>query len=225
MSDTIKTRTKTKSEETRERIMQAALQLFHDRGFETTTMRDIASKSGLATGAAYYYFESKDSIVLAFYDQARRVMEPRLEEVLAETRDLRERIKRLIQVKLEYFEPSRDLLRALSGHTNPDYALSPFSKETREIRENDIHFFKRALEESRSPGPEDLSEYLPRLLWMYQMGIILFWINDSSKKQSKTQALLNESLDVVIRLIKLSRLPLTRPIRKKVIQLMDIVMT
>ena len=56
------------------------------------------------------------------------------------------------------------------------------------------------------------------------MGIILFWINDSSKKQSKTQALLNESLDVVIRLIKLARLPLTRPIRKKVIQLMDIVM-
>src|SRR6186997_2779416 len=123
MSDTIKIRTKTKSEETRERIMQAALQLFHDRGFETTTMRDIASKSGLATGAAYYYFESKDSIVLAFYDEARRAMESRLEEVLAQNRDLRERIKRLIEVKLEYFEPSRDLLRALSGHTNPDYPL------------------------------------------------------------------------------------------------------
>ena len=151
-------------------------------------------------------------------------MEPRLEEALAETRDLRERIKSLIQVKLEYFEPSRILLRALSGQYESGLRSPPFSKETREIRENDIHFFKRALEESRSPGPEDLSDYLPRLLWMYQMGIILFWINDASKKQSKTESLLDESLDVVIRLIKLSTLPLTRPIRRKVIQLMDIVM-
>ena len=57
MSDSIKT--KTKSEETRERIMRAALQLFHDRGFETTAMRDIASKSGLATGAALLLLSSQ----------------------------------------------------------------------------------------------------------------------------------------------------------------------
>src|SRR3989440_12139373 len=106
---------KAKSEETRARILQAAQEMFHDRGFESTTMREIAAAAGVATGAAYYYFDSKDAIVLAFYDQARKDMEPLLEKALGETRDLRERLHRLIQIKLDYFAPSRKLLGALSG--------------------------------------------------------------------------------------------------------------
>jgi AcrR family transcriptional regulator len=222
MSDQVKTRTK--SEETKDRILRSALDMFHDRGFDSTTMREIAARAEVATGAAYYYFDSKDAIVLAFYDQARRDMEPRMEEALGQSRDLRERLRRIIRVKLDYFAPSRKLLGALSAHTNPEYPLSPFSEQTREIREEDIRFFERALSESRTPGPKDLRKHLPILLWMYQMGIILFWINDSSKGQAKTDILLEKSLDLVTRLIKLSGLPLTGPIRKTVIQLMDAVM-
>ena len=217
-------KTKTKSEETRERILKAALELFHDRGFDSATMREIAERAEVATGAAYYYFDSKDAIVLAFYDVARRDMEPRLERALEESRDLKERLRKIIEVKLTYFAPSRKLLGALSGHTNPEYPLSPFSEQTREIREHDIQFFERALSGSRTPGPKDLKRHLPHLLWMYQMGIILFWINDSSKGQTKTKVLMEKSLDVVTRLIKLSSLPLTGPIRKTVIQLMDTLM-
>src|SRR5436309_13301933 len=111
MSDQVKTRTK--SEETRERILQAALEMFHDRGFDSTTMREIAAQAEVATGAAYYYFDSKDAIVLAFYVQARRDMEPRLEKALSDSRDLRERLRNLITVKLDYFAPSRRWLGAL----------------------------------------------------------------------------------------------------------------
>ena len=78
-------------------------------------------------------------------------MAPGLEQALEEHRDLKLRLQRLIDVKLEYFAPSRDLLRALSGHTSPDHPLSPFSEQTRDIRDEDIRFFARALEGSRSP--------------------------------------------------------------------------
>lgn len=222
MPDEIKTRTK--SEETRDRILKAALEMFHDQGFDSTTMREIAGRAGVATGAAYYYFDSKNAIVLAFYDQARREMEPRLEKALEESRDLNQRLKKIIEVKLAYFAPSRKLLGALSGHTNPQFPLSPFSRQTREIREHDIEFFQRALEGSRTPGPKDLKRHLPHLLWMFQMGIILFWINDTSRGQTKTNILLEKSLYVVTRLIQLSGLPLTGPIRRTVIQLMDTLM-
>src|SRR4051812_48512593 len=56
---------KSKSETTRERILETATGLFQRRGFETATMREIAAEAGMATGAAYYYFDSKDAIVLA----------------------------------------------------------------------------------------------------------------------------------------------------------------
>ena len=221
MPDT--TTKRVKSEETRARILEAAMELFRQQGFEAATMREIAVKAAVATGAAYYYFDSKDAIVLAFYDQAQKDMQPELEAALEATRDLRERIRRIIEVKLEYFAPSRRLLGALSGHTNPEHPLSPFSAQTQAIREADIRFLERALEGSRVTVAADLHEYLPRLLWMYQMGVILFWINDASPGQRKTRALLEKSLDVVVRLIKFAGLPLTRPLRRMVIELVDVV--
>ena len=45
---------KTKSDETRARILEAAVALFRRRGFDAATMREIAAEAGVATGAAYY---------------------------------------------------------------------------------------------------------------------------------------------------------------------------
>jgi len=210
---------KTKSEATRARIISAALDLFRERGFEAATMREIASRAGVALGAAYYYFDSKDSIVLAFYDQAQSDMAPRIEKALSATKDLKVLLDRIISVKLEYFESSRAFLGALSGHADPEKPLSPFSPQTRAIRERDIEFFERALSAGRARIPEDLRPALPRILWMYQMGAVLFWIYDRSPEQRRTRALLDQSLRLVVTLIKLSGLPLMRPLRRLVIEL------
>src|SRR5438034_9353725 len=96
---------KTKSDETRARILEAAIELFRRQGFDAATMREIATEAGVATGAAYYYFDSKDAIVLAFYDQAQKEMEPRLEQALKAGKDLKPRLAALLEVKLRYFEP------------------------------------------------------------------------------------------------------------------------
>ena len=63
-----------KSEETRQRILAAALSIFRERGFDAATMREIAAAAGVAVGAAYYYFDSKDAIVTAFYERAQQQM-------------------------------------------------------------------------------------------------------------------------------------------------------
>ncbi|SPF54902.1 Transcriptional regulator, TetR family [Candidatus Sulfopaludibacter sp. SbA4] len=214
---------KTKSDETRARILGAAMDLFRRRGFEETTMREIAAEAGVATGAAYYYFDSKDAIVLAFYDQAQQEMAPLLETALAGSKDLKERMRGLLDVKLAYFEPNRRLLGALAAHTDPQHPLSPFSSQTRAIRERDIQSFHRALEGCRVRIPRDFEELLPRILWMYQMGLILFWIYDRSPSQKRTRALVDKSLAIVVRLVKLSDLPLMRPVRRIVIDLVKTV--
>jgi hypothetical protein len=150
-------------------------------------------------------------------------MAPRLEQAVSAHKDLRERLRAILNVKLEYFEPSRHLLRALTSHTDPEHPLSPFGSKTREIREKDMQFFERALAGSSTRVPEDLKSYLPRILWMYQMGVILFWIHDRSAAQEKTVALIDKSLRIVVALIKLSGLPLTQPLRRLVRELVDTV--
>jgi len=223
MPDQAPLKPRVKSEETRARILAAALDLFRREGFEAATMRQIASAAGVATGAAYYYFDSKDSIVLAFYDQAQQDLAPRLEQVLASTRDLEARLGAILDAKLHYFEATRPLLGALAAHADPDHPLSPFSPQTESIRASDMQCFARALEGSRVRVADDLKDYLPRLLWMYQMGVLLFWIYDRSPAQRKTRALLDQSLRIVVALIKLSGLPLMRPVRRLVRDLVDTV--
>ena len=212
-----------KSEETRARILDAAIEMFRARGFEAATMREIALAAGVATGAAYYYFDSKDAIVLAFYGRAQRELEPLLERALAGPRDSEARLRALIEVKLAYFAPDRGLLRALAAHADPEHPLSPFSPQTAATREQDVGFFARLLAESRIKLPADLAPLLPRILWMYQMGLILFWIYDRSEGQQRTQALLGHSASMVSRLIRLSGFPLLRPARRAVVQLVETV--
>jgi AcrR family transcriptional regulator len=204
---------KLKSAETRARILDAALALFRKRGFEQTTMREIAAEAGMAVGAAYYYFESKEALVMEFYNNAQKAMEPGIVDGLARRKGLEARLRSLIEAKFQHFEPNRRLLGALSAHTDPEHPLSPFSEATREIREKDIGFFAQAM---NAPGvriPEDLRSYLPRLLWLYQMGLILFWVYDSSPGQSKTERLVTKTLKIVTSLIKFSNFPLMSPIR------------
>jgi AcrR family transcriptional regulator len=214
----------TKSEETRARILETALRLFRDQGFEETTMREIAAEAGVATGAAYYYFDSKEALVMAFYDRAQDEMSQRIAETTAPKKTLESRLRAIISVKLEYFAPNRKFLGALNRHAaDPEHPLSPFSAGTREIRLRDTQHFANALHASRSKIPADLADALPPILWMYQMGVILFWIYDRSREQRRTQQLLDSSLPVVTGLIKLANIPFTGPLRRKILELMRII--
>lgn len=149
-----------KSEATTARILDVALDLFRRQGFEQTTMRGIA----VSLGSASYYFESKEDLVMAFYDQAIEAMTPRMEAALAGATSFEERIAAIMAVKFENFRPNRSFLGALFRHAaDPQKRLSPFSEATRHIRECNQPYFARAIA-TKSGGarmPEDLAPFLP----------------------------------------------------------------
>jgi len=210
------------STETSTRILEAAMEVFRREGFEKATMRGIALEAGVALGAAYYYYESKDALVMAFYERAQVGMAASIENALKKPRDLRTRLKAVIEVKLNYFQRDRRLLGALSAHIDPSHSLSPFGKETAEIREKDIRFFREALDGARERPHAELREHLPKLLWMYQMGLLLYWTYDSSPGQERTHELFQKTLGIVSVLVRLSGLSVLRPVRKLVRDLMDL---
>jgi AcrR family transcriptional regulator len=219
-----KTKATPKAEETRQAIYEAALAQFREEGFESATMRDIARKAGVATGAAYYYYPSKESIVMEFYRRSCAAMQPHIAEALRGRRGLESRLRELIRVKLEHFSPNRAVLRALLRNgADPKHPLSPFSEDTREIREIDIAWFAKILEDCGIRIPEDLRPDLPGVLWFYQMGVILFWVTDDSPKQARTERLLELSSKVVWNLIRVSALPLMKPVRRTALELIRIV--
>ena len=210
-----------KAEETRNRILDAALELFRDKGFAQTSMRDIADRAGVATGAAYYYYRSKEDLVLAFYMRTDQEAAELFERAIASSKKLEKRMRGLIEAKFSQFEEHRALLTALlKAGVDPRDPLSPFGHETREVREDNIAWYAKALEGSDVKVPHDLAPHVPRLLWMYHMGLIYFWITDESPKQQRTQRLLDATLDLVVQLLKASSLPFMGPLRRKALKVL-----
>lgn len=210
-----------KAEETRNRILDAALRLFRERGFAETTMRDVAGAAGVATGAAYYYYRSKEDLVLAFYVRTDQEAAELFAEALAKSKKLEKRMRGLIEAKFAQFEEHRALLTALlKAGVDPRDPLSPFGKETRAVREENIAWYARAIEGSDVTLPKDIAEDIPRLLWLYHMGLIYFWITDESPKQARTQRLLDATLELVVQTLKAASLPFMGPLRKKAVKVM-----
>ena len=214
-----------KAEVTERKILDAALEMFRSKGFDETTVRDIAAAAEVATGAAYYYYPSKDAIVLAFYQQSCAEMQPRIEDALAKSsKNLEDRLQALIDVKLEYFGTYRSVLRALlKSGADPANPLSPFAENNKPIREIDVAWFRRILIDCGIRVPKDLEPHMPEVLWMFQMGVIYFWISDDSRGQQRTTRLLELGSKTVATLLKIAGLPLTRPLRKVAVELIEIV--
>jgi AcrR family transcriptional regulator len=221
---TLKPRTTPRAEDTRRKIYEAAMELFREKGFEPTTMRDIAAKAGVALGGAYYYFSSKDAIVLDFYREMQESSNQPVLEALAGQKKLKERIRCVLDKRLALLEPNRKFCAALFRHA-PDSAdpLSPFSDESRVIREGAIEHMRIAIEGSDAKVPADLKPRLPYLLWLYQMALIMFWLYDRSPNQERTQRLMERTLGLLVNLLRLSALPLMKPLRKTVLELVETV--
>jgi len=218
----MKVRPTPRAEDTRRKIYEAALELFREKGFEQTTMRDIAAKAGVALGGAYYYFSSKEAIVLAFYQEIQRNSHEAVLTAMAGHKKLKDRIRCVLEKRFELLSPNRKFCDALFRHApDRDDPLSPFSEETRAIREGSIDHMRIALEGGDVKVPADLKPQLPYLLWLYHMGIVLFWLFDRSPGQQRTEKLMEKSLGLLVNLLRISGLPLMKPLRKTALELVE----
>src|ERR1700686_2897031 len=58
-----------KRQQTRERLTRVAMALFLDRGFEATTLDDIASAADISRRSFFHYFASKEDVVFAWHEE------------------------------------------------------------------------------------------------------------------------------------------------------------
>jgi AcrR family transcriptional regulator len=204
---------KSAGERTKELILEKALDLFRKQGFEAATMRDIARAARVATGAAYYYFPSKEAIVSAYYDEVQRLHAAKGREELVGKEGLGERLASVMHLKLEILKDDRKFLGALFRYTGePGHPLSVFGKATEAQRKQSMEIFRQALVGTEIG--EELKELLPWGMWLGHLGIIVYFIHDESEGQARTHKLVDRFADMLGGLAQLTDAALVRPFVK-----------
>jgi len=210
-----------KSEATRAHILNAALALFLERGFQETTMRAVAERAGVSLGNAYYYFESKEHLVQAIYARTQLEHTAASAAILAREDSLRERLRGVVHAKIDTLEPYHPFAAALfRTAADPGSPLHPLSPESTPMREDAIAIFAATLDGVPTRIPDDLRAELPRLLWLYHLGVVLFWIHDASPGRRRTRRLIDGTTDLVAGLVAIAGNPLLRSLRKRALRIL-----
>jgi AcrR family transcriptional regulator len=205
---------------TRAHLLDIALNLFREKGFDETTMREIALGAGLSLGAAYHYFPSKEAIILAYYAHVQRQHIALAEQALASTEDLRDRLAAAMHTKLDVLAQDRRIMGALLRFTgDPSHPLSFLGRTARPIQLASIRVFDRALEGAGLP--QDLRRIAPTALWALHMGILLYFLYDASPSHARTRRLVDDAMGLVVRMLPVMRFPLFKPVRARLVALLD----
>jgi AcrR family transcriptional regulator len=196
-----------RGEQTRTHIVDTALRLFRERGYEATTMRAIATEAGVSVGNAYYYFPSKQHLVQAYYQQSQDLHAQAARPVLDEERSFEARLHGVLRARTDTMQSEKEFAVSFFRYAaDPASPLSPFSAESGPAREMSTALYAEAVEGAVGlKVPPELREELPELLWLYQMGVVLFWVHDRSPGARRTYALIDRTVPLVVRLVALAR--------------------
>ncbi len=212
----------TKSARTRELLVDTALRLFRERGYEATTMRLIAAEAGVSQGNAYYYFDGKDALVHELYV---RIQEEHRERALPLLRDgggLAENLATVLHTGVDTMAPYHSFgTTMLHVALSRSSSVSPFSAESAAPRAAATALMDRVLALSRGTRSASRHPRLPELLWLAYLGVTLHWVTDTSPEQRRTRRLVDGLAPIIAHTVALTRLPVGRRLAADVYALVD----
>jgi AcrR family transcriptional regulator len=209
-----------RGETSRAAILSAALDLFQERGYEATTMRGIAERAGVSLGSSYHYFPSKEHLVLEFYRHTHELHVAAIAPLLAREKDLTARLRGTVRAVVITCEPFHAVAGSIfSTVANPSSPLNPFGGAAKPLREEVVALYAEVVMGSDTRVPADVAEMLPLTLWLYQMAILYFWIFDRSPGRLRTLEVIDETAELIVKLLSLANLPVMRGSRKRILGL------
>ena len=175
--------------ETRDRVYATAMGLITRRGYEATTLREIAKEANVSVGLLYRYFPSKQAVILAFYDELSADF-ARQAAGMPPGR-WRDRFIFALTTSLHVLEAHRVALQALAPVLIGDPDEGVFSERTAFSRQRVQPVFEDAVVGATDAPKQPLAAALGRLLYLVHLAVLLWWLFDKSSRQRATLALVS----------------------------------
>jgi AcrR family transcriptional regulator len=193
----------------KQRLYDVAIDLMARRGYETTTLRDVAKKAGVSVGLLYRYFPSKRAVIIALYDDLSADF-ARLAVDMPPGR-WRDRFIFTLKASLQVLEPHRMTLRALIPVLVGDPEEGLFAESAAFSRQRVQTLFQEAVVGATDAPARALAESVGRLLYIVHLAVLLWWLLERTPGQRATRALVSLMHDVLPSTALTLRLP---PVRR-----------
>ncbi|HET6859723.1 MAG TPA: TetR family transcriptional regulator C-terminal domain-containing protein, partial [Streptomyces sp.] len=159
--------------------------------------------------------------VQGFYDRLAAEHEAAVLPVLAAEDELAARIRGVLLAWLDVADPYHPFAaQFFKNAADPESPLSPFSSESAPAREAAISVQRRVLAGSKTKADPELADALPELMWLMQMGLVLFWVYDRSEGSRRSRRLVERAAPLAARGIAVSRFRVLRPLVRQVRELL-----
>ncbi len=202
----------------RERLYGTAIRMIAERGYEATTLRDIAKDASVSVGLLYRYFPSKHAVVLALYDELSSEFGRQAEQM--PPGKWRDRFIFALTTSLHVLEPHRVALRALTPVLVGDPEEGIFAASTAFSRLRVQRVFEQAVTHATDAPKRPLADALGRLLYLVHLTVLLWWLLDKSSDQRATRALVSLTQQLLPSAAVALRVP---PVRRFVISVDELV--
>jgi AcrR family transcriptional regulator len=132
--------------EPRQEILRTAARLFQQRGYDATSMNDVAAALKLSKGGLYHHFQSKDEILFEIMNHAMLLTQDRVINPVRGIIDPEERLRALIRLHIELVLSPRD--REITVMLHENHPLPPALRKRINSRKKDyIHFLENLMAE------------------------------------------------------------------------------
>jgi len=193
-----------KKQNIRSRIVASALALFQAKGFDATTTKLIARRAGIAEGTVFNYFPTKEHIALHFFDQEvdHAIAAVRKDRRLRRA-PLEQKLFALVHNQLEYLAPHERFIGAAFVQALRPGSPLAFSSQALILRAKYLEFVQELMGQNRKAGtPASMDWWAAQAFWIYYLGILLYWLNDTSRGKQHTLAFLDRSLAIGAAVLK-----------------------
>ncbi|MFN2263254.1 MAG: TetR/AcrR family transcriptional regulator [Anaerolineales bacterium] len=177
------------SEERKNQILAAATRVFTMHGFTGARMDDIVEESGLSKGALYWYFDSKDAIIIGILDQIFDSETTQLREILEAEDSATKKIELFVEMSIKDLEKMKPLMPIFFDFWSLSVRNPNIKQAIKRYYQNFLDLLTPIIEEGIESGefsPMDPAEAAVALGSLYE-GTILFYIYFPEIIDLKTQ--------------------------------------
>ncbi len=195
---------KEKQGEIRRALIDAAVELFVEKGFSGTPMREIASRAGVAPGTAYKYFPEREQLLLAFFEMKFVDAEAATRALPGfDSYGLKEKLQAFVEFLLSEYLEEREFV-ALALRTLIDAPLQSIGA-MQPLKERFTKLVDGFLDDAVRQQEVDAithQAFYASLFWDYSILVTLYWVSDRSEGFSRTTEFVDRSLDLYVTLLK-----------------------